>query len=219
MWCVKLCNPCWRSRFQITCSSALLLLLASFCLETVAMRALMCVQCPTAANHCGKNCSSPSIPLEFCTLVELLWFQVEAKKKLEERNPAVPKLRIQDVFCFSRSECALVVIPLCSLSGKIVVSNSFARWLSFSLLTGLSLLWNTLIQFLSYVLTFSSLTMCVVVKTVAGHPLQAFYLFILNHSLPLQRWMWLWCGQGRKDGHEVQWPLSCCMKWEHTGRC
>uniref|UniRef100_A0A8C9N961 Transcriptional activator Myb n=1 Tax=Serinus canaria TaxID=9135 RepID=A0A8C9N961_SERCA len=29
----------------------------------------MCVQCPTAANHCGKNCCSPSVPLEFCTSI------------------------------------------------------------------------------------------------------------------------------------------------------
>lgn len=208
--CESLCNPCWSSRFRFTCSSASLLLLSSFCVETVAMWEPINAQCPTAANNCGRNCCSPSVPLEFCTLIALLWFQGNKVKAGGEKSS------IQDVFCFSRSECVLVMIPLCWLSGKIVVSDSFARWLSLGHLTGLSLLWNTFIQFLSYVLT--SLTMCIDVKTVAGHPLKAFYLFIWSHSLPLQRWMWLCCGQGGKDGHEVQWPLSCHMNWEHTGR-
>lgn len=75
----SLCNPFWGSRFQITCRSASLLVLSSFCLETVAMQEPMCVQCPAAANHCGKNCCSLSVPLEFCTLIALLQFQVEVK--------------------------------------------------------------------------------------------------------------------------------------------
>lgn len=49
-------------------------------------------------------------------------------------------------------------------------------------------------------------------------PASMFGFVFLNCSLLLQRWMWLWCGLGGRDGPGAQWPLSCHVNWECTGR-